>query len=93
MKSPKVWSFELPWTNELWSLRKVDGCQVYLALVSKGLIMNRLHYQNKNSTFEEMIEIFQQKLHLCNKIKVVWAFLTYTKRLHMKYETIVGCCF
>ena len=40
-----------------------------------------------------MIEIFQQKLYLCNKIKVVRAFLTYTKRLHMKYEAIVGCCF
>ena len=38
MKSPKVWSFELPRTNESWSLRKVAGCWVYLTLVGKGLM-------------------------------------------------------
>ena len=26
MKSPKVWSFELPWRIELWLSRKVTGC-------------------------------------------------------------------
>lgn len=52
MKSPKVWLFMLPWTIELWSLRKVSGCWVYLALLGKRLIMNGLHYQNKNSTFK-----------------------------------------
>ena len=36
MKSPKVWSFELPWINELRSLKKVASCWVYLALVGKG---------------------------------------------------------
>ena len=38
MKSPKVWSLR----KELWSLRKVAGCWVYLALVGKGLKINSL---------------------------------------------------
>ena len=33
MKSPKVWSLR----KELWSLRKVAGCWMYLVLVGKGL--------------------------------------------------------
>ena len=37
MKSPKVWSFELPWTNKLRSLRKVAGSGVYLALLRRFL--------------------------------------------------------
>ena len=45
MKSPKVWSLR----KELWSLRKVAGCWVYLALVGKGLKINSLPWYGSSS--------------------------------------------